>query len=195
MDRRSSRAEPDMRREHPTDGHLLEQALRAHPGSVTDFLEGLAGESIDADKLSAGPSGTTVPLSDGGPGRPLVRRVVVLRGRRSRRAYVYAESLLAADRIPPEIPADLDATNDPIGRVLVAHNLEVRRQSSPPPRRTPSGVGHDLDALVDRSPLSRSYRLLIGGEPAIEIDEWFLPAVEDALRERTEGTDGAGRLD
>ncbi len=106
---------------------------------------------------------------------------------------MYAESLLFADRVPPEVRAVLDATNDPIGRVLVAHHLDVRRQPSPPPRHTPSGVGEDLDALVDLSPLSRSYRLLIDGEPAIEIDEWFLPAVEDALRERTEGAGGGPR--
>jgi chorismate-pyruvate lyase len=182
-----------MTRPLATDGPFLEQALRAHPGTVTEFLEQLAGESIDADKLFWEPPGQLASAGDGAPGRPRVRRVVVLRGRRTRRPFVYAESYLAADRVPPEVWAELDTTNHPIGRVLLAHNLGVLRRALGAPRRAPSGVGDDLEALLDRSPLSRSYSLLIDGTPAIEIDEWFLPAVEDALRERAEGAEKGRR--
>ena len=106
----------------------LAATLRSDRGTVTEFLEHLAGEPIDADIVSQ----HTGPADHGDiglpPDRELVRRAVLLTGRMTRRRFVYAESAIAgpaspagaqppggqhrSDRASPERPP----TSDPAGR-------------------------------------------------------------------------------
>lgn len=168
-----------------TARQVLEETLGSNTGTVTDFLQALAEEPVDADKLIQEPVMCDPSHPFGGARcRSLVRRVVLLRGRRTHRPFVYAESLLAADRLPEGVRADLDDTDAPIGRVLVAHRLGIEREPLGRPRRAPADVRADLQSMIDQSLWSRSYRILLDQEPVIEIDEWFLPAVNEALGDR-----------
>jgi chorismate-pyruvate lyase len=167
-----------------TDGLFLDRALQAHQGTVTEFLEALAGESVEADKLAQQPSERPPRMLSGPPSQAITRRTVVLRGRRTLRPFVFADSLLATDRLPSAARSELESTNEPIGRVLARHAVVVRRRELPQSPVAPSLSEGALAQLVRRASLSRSYCLLLNGDPAIEIDEWFLPAVEEALRGR-----------
>jgi chorismate-pyruvate lyase len=167
-----------------TDGLFLDRALQAHQGTVTEFLEVLAGESVDADKLAPQPTDRSSTVLGGAPTQVITRRTVVLRGRRTLRPLVFADSLLAVDRLPPAARSELESTNEPIGRVLALHGVAVQRRELPESPRPPSLSDAALAQLVRNAPLSRSYCLLLNGDPAIEIHEWFLPAVEEALRGR-----------
>ncbi len=159
----------------------LAAAARALPGTVTDYLEVLAGEPVDAEVMSRCHVGAPVDNVFGLPaGADLVRRTALLKGRGSGRAFVYAGSTLAVERLPATVLRRLEMSREPIGRVLADHGLEMAREpvGDPP---TPSPVGARVVAALGGAVLSRRYRIAVGGEIAIDVSEWFLRATGDAV--------------
>jgi chorismate-pyruvate lyase len=157
-------------------------ALSRSRGTVTEFLETLAGERIDADVVSqrAEPAGHDNPLGLGPDAGLLLRRAVLLIGRTSGRPFVYAESTIALGRLPEGVRHRLEQSRDPIGRVLLDHHLRIRREPLAGPLVAPS-IGGEIASLVRGASLSRRYRIRIADEPAIVVSEWFLGAVTEAL--------------
>jgi chorismate-pyruvate lyase len=173
----------------PTAAKLL-TSLHHATGTVTEFLEHLAGESIDADILSqsTGPAGYDNSLgleSDA----ELIRRIVLLTGRSSGRRYVYAESAIAVGRLPAPARRRLESSRDPIGRVLAKYRLEVRREPLPGLVVAEGNTAKIID-LLDRAALSRRYRITLGSGPAIVVSEWFLQTVPEALTSHTASSVG-----
>ena len=160
----------------PREGARLRRALEAS-GTVTELLESAAGEPIVARKLRhdevRAPATNPLGLE---AGEPLVDRAVVLEGRTSRRAFVYAESTIACRRLPGPVCRRLASGDDPIGRVLLEEGLTVtgvpRGRTAGP--RGPLGPG--LDGELAASTIVRSYLLELARRPVMVIDEWFLSA-------------------
>jgi chorismate-pyruvate lyase len=156
-------------------------ALQRSKGTVTDFLEHLAGEPIDADILSqkTGTAGNDNLLgleSDA----ELIYRTVLLTGRRSGRDYVYAESAIAVERLPASARRLLESSRDPIGRVLTKYHFEIRREPLAGPV-TATGNSAAIVELLNGVALARRYLITLGSDPAIVVGEWFLQAVPEAL--------------
>ncbi len=171
--------------DHPPTAAELLSALQRAKGTVTEFLEHLAGEPIDADILSqkTGPAGSDNSLgleSDA----ELVRRFVLLTGRISGRSFVYAESAIAVERLPASAWRCLESTREPIGRVLTECRLEVRREPLPGLVVAVGNTARIAD-LLGGAVLSRRYRITLGSDPVIVVSEWFLQTVPEALASRT----------
>ncbi len=161
----------------PRTAAELSSALHRAQGTVTGFLEDLAGEPIDADILSqkTGSAGHDNSLGLGSDA-VLIRRNVLLTGRVSGRRFVYAESAIAAERLPAPARRRLESSRDPIGRVLTEFRLEVRRDPLAGPV-VAVGTSARIVSLLDRAALSRRYTITVGSDPAIVVNEWFLQAV------------------
>lgn len=163
----------------------LERAVTDSPGTVTRFLEVLTGEVLVADvvrqyPVTLGPD-NELGTTDGGVA---TRRVAVLKGRTTNRAYVYAETIFVPEWLPEAAGVQLEETSDPIGRILTTHGLHPTRESLPQSegadaRPPTAGVSLDSDVVW-----SRAYRLRIEGLPVFAIHEWFLHSVLDALDQR-----------
>ncbi len=160
---------------------MVATTLAHGTGTVTELLEHLAGEPIDADILHQRgvPAGVDNPL-----GLPMaartMHRAVLLTGRTTARVFVYAESVIASDRLPPSACLRLETSRDPIGRVLVDHHLDVDRQwlgTAEAAERPDQRVA----ALMAGAVQSRRYRIAIERRPAMIVSEWFLPSVSDAF--------------
>lgn len=148
---------------------------------MTSFLEELAHEPIDADVLAHRPAPRQIARELGvEPGAPMDLRAALLTGRRTGRRFVYAETLLAAGRLPASVRSRLEGTAEPIGRVLAAHGLAADRQpiDGPP---VPGRSGLVVPDEVSGSVLARQYRIVIGGEAVMLVGEWFLSEVAEAL--------------
>lgn len=164
----------------------LAVVVSRHRGSVTELLQQLAGEPVDADVRAqwSAPAARDNPLGLDA-GADMVRRTVVLRGRNTGRAFVYAESAIAPARIPPPVRRRLEQSRDPIGRILTEHLLTGQRELLPDP-----ASADYADATIARqlaaAPLSRRYRIVLGTGPAFAVDEWFLPAAAVALARRSQ---------
>ncbi len=162
---------------------VVATTLAQGTATVTELLEHLAGEPIEADILHQRevPAGADNLLSLPVTART-VHRTVLLTGGTTGRVFVYAESVIATGRLPPAACLRLETSRDPIGRVLVDHHLDVDRRWL-----GPAEVVEDPDErvapLIGRAVQSRRYRITIDGRPAMIISEWFLPSVSDALAE------------
>jgi chorismate-pyruvate lyase len=169
----------------------LEVALQRTTGTVTELLEDLAGEPIDADILAQ----DTVSAGDDNPlglvsDAQMIRRAVLLTGRTSGRTFVYAESAIARERLPDPVRRRLESSREPIGRVFADHRLTVQRVPVAGPVVAVGNAARPTD-LPDRSVLSRRYRITFAGEPAIVVSEWFLETVLEALACRSEERSGS----
>jgi chorismate-pyruvate lyase len=166
-------------------GTELTTALQRNRGTVTEFLELLAGEPIDADIRfqKVGPAGGDNPLGLV-PDAEVLRRAVLLTGRTTGRTFVYAESAIDAHRLPGPVRRQLETSRDPIGRVLLDHRLAVRREPLAGPV-VAKGAGGDITTLLHSAPLSRRYRIILDSAPAMVVSEWFLQPVPDALATRS----------
>jgi chorismate-pyruvate lyase len=150
----------------------LRAALESTSGTVTDFLEQLVGEKIDAhthhhdivEARNANGLGAE-------EGEPLLHRAATLRGRTSGRSYVYAESIIVVGRLPTGFCSRLETSTDPIGRILDETGIAVTRECV----GEPGGVSRpNSDANVDDCVLARTYRIDFEQTPVMIITEWFL---------------------
>jgi chorismate-pyruvate lyase len=150
----------------------LRAALESTSGTVTDFLEQLVDEKIDAhthhhDLVEAhNANGLGVEEGD-----PLLHRAATLRGRTSSRSYVYAESIIVVGRLPTGFRKRLEIGTDPIGRILDEMGIAVARQCVGEPDGLPRS---NSDAKVDDYILARTYRIDFEQTPVMIITEWFL---------------------
>lgn len=150
----------------------LKAALDRTSGTVTDFLEQLVGEKIDAhahrhDIIEAhNANGLGVE-----EGEPLLHRAATLRGRTSRRSYVYAESIIVVGRLPTGFGTQLETSTDPIGRILEEMGIAVTRQGVGEPAGAPRP---NSDVTVGDYLLARTYRIDSEQTPVMIITEWFL---------------------
>src|SRR5271154_2221340 len=159
----------------------LERALEETVGTVTEFLEALAREPIDARVLSqeiaAAGEDNLLGLV---PDESVLRRAAVLTGRLTTREFAYAESMIAAERIPVAVRQRLERSSDPIGRVLVTHGLVARRRAVA--QTVPGADGpHGIERRFGPPIFVRRYLVLLDDAPCADIVEWFLPATADAL--------------
>jgi chorismate-pyruvate lyase len=160
----------------------LRRMLLDNPGTVTHLLETLTGELIFADVVrqysirASSDNGLGVTV-----GHPMTHRMAVLRGRTTDLPYLYAESRFLPERLPELAQVQLDRTNDPIGRVLVAHGLKTGRQVLPQPGPVGSDALSVIAGFSSEVVWSRAYRLIIDELPVFAIREWFLVSVLEAL--------------
>lgn len=153
----------------PTPAAILVAALDRSHVTVTQFIEDLVLEQIFADKIEH----SELEALAGNPFNveahtPLCRRVAVLRGRQTWHTYVEALTLMVLDRLPDPVVRRLQATDEPIGRVLTEQGLVAVRRDLAAVRLTPT-----LQAPTDVL-FTRRYSLDVGGRPAMFVTEWFL---------------------
>jgi len=157
----------------PVSEHLA-NIVSETKGTVTECVERLVDESLVADVVTQVECFAAEDSVLGvQPGHRLIRRVAVLRGRRSHRGFVFAESLYVPDRLPPVVRRGLLETSDPIGRVLLGNHVAFARvdlPSIPESSRSPDG-----------SVWARRYRLDLAGVPVMDITEWFLDTLPPLL--------------
>lgn len=163
----------------------VQKVLLLTDGSVTVLLEAVSGEPVEVKTVTQ----ECVPADaaqaerlECAPGDPVNRRVVNLIGGRTGRVFVHAVSFTPLERLTPPARDDLLAADIPIGRILLRHRIEIRRELS-----EVAVVGADI--LLSRTfgiargapLLCRRYTIIHGGKPLIAIEERFPAAMwEDA---------------
>jgi chorismate lyase len=156
-------------------------ALESTSGTVTNFLEELVGESIDAEALRHDIIGAPTSNNLGvAPGEPLLQRTATLRGRISGSSYVYAESVIVTSRLPAGFCLRLESSFDPIGRILEEMGIAVTRENLAEPHLF-DPTRPDATAKVGDYLLARTYRIDSGQTPLMVISEWFLRTLKPYL--------------
>jgi len=160
---------------------VLRAALESTSGTVTDFLEQLVGESIDAQAhhhdLIGAPTANDLRVAEG---EPLLQRAATLRGRISGSSYVYAESVIVLRRLPTRFCLRLESSVDPIGRILSEMGIAVTRANLVVPHGFDVSRSNGGMKVGDHL-LARTYRIDSGQTPMMVITEWFLTTLKPFL--------------
>ncbi|MEO1252630.1 MAG: chorismate pyruvate-lyase family protein [Pseudomonadota bacterium] len=108
----------------------IERIMLACDGTFTFQLEAFVHELISVEILSyeqIAIDGKAAEFLKATPGDDAWERKVLLRGRDSDEAYVFAHSYVLADRLPKRLQEDLRASPAGIGRLFVDYRLSIYR--------------------------------------------------------------------
>ena len=162
--------------------------LLVNDGTLTELLEAASSDTIAIVGLDQHMqrAAQRVELLDLDVGEALIDRKIVLRGERSRTHHVYAESLIAIDRLPSPVRHALLTSNTPIGRLCRQHRLEIFKEIIEFGRQPAGELCRHLPVERNAAVLARTCRLSMRGRPVMLIKEYFSPALEGLAAEADE---------
>jgi chorismate-pyruvate lyase len=154
---------------------LLQRVLLATDGTLTDVLEAAHLEPVGIRKLASviEPAPARHEALDLPAGDRIMHRRVRLIGERTGRTYAYAESDLAIDRLPSAFRDALLTSDTPMGRLWLEHRLETLKEMLSAARLPMGALAVHFSGDPGGDLLSRSYRLVHGGQPLMVITEYF----------------------
>ncbi len=167
----------------------LQRVLLVTDGTLTEILEAYFAERIALVKLSQQMIAATAShaLLDPIPGETLIARKILLQGARSRSNYVYAESLVAVDRLAPSFRDALLTSDTPLGRLWLEHKLETFKLMHEVSCRPANSLAHYFESREEEPLLARTYRVISAGRVVMVISEYFPGAYREAPEVRNIG--------
>lgn len=150
----------------------FERILLTTDGTVTRILEAQYAETIRLVKLFEGQTITSAPLLYAAFEEAVMRKVL-LRGQRTHRNYLYAESTIVLARLNPAMRTALQKSDKPVGQLMVESRMECFREILSWRLEPASDIGRHFHVGIDAPVLSRTYRIFIGSRPVMLITEKF----------------------
>lgn len=153
----------------------FQRALLATDGTVTKLIEAYTLEPVEVVRLSErrGGAAEADPWLEVEAGADVSRREVLIRGRYSGTLYVYAEALVAMERVPERIRERLVVQGEGLGRLLNEAELETRREVLWHARERLTDLPAAVRSGTDGEFVARVYRIIAGGLPIALITERF----------------------
>ena len=155
----------------------VQKILLSTDGSVTQMLEVITGSSVRLDTHSQHvepADAETAGVLQCREGEDVNHRVVTIRREPSGEVLLTAVSHALVARLPPEFREDLMRADIPIGKILLRHRIEARREireiGATPADPGTAGI---LGILRGEPVLSRRYEIIHGGIPLLSIREAF----------------------
>ncbi len=162
-----------------------QRALLVIDGTVTKFLEAFTMERVQVVQLgqSARELARTDPWLEAEAGTTVLDRDVMLKGAWSGTEYAYATSVIVPGRLPDAPRRLLEEGRVGLGRILLASELETRREVLWCGRSGGGDLPSALAHLRGEEFIVRTYRIIAGGDPLMIITERFPAVIEHSLFE------------
>jgi chorismate-pyruvate lyase len=159
----------------PAKLSTFERILLTTDGTVTDMLEAYFFEQIQLVKLSEEliTLESDLPAMDLSPGSEVVQRKILLQGKISRRNYIYAESILALDRLEDPFRKELLDTKTPIGKIWLEQKVETFKEIIDTGKQPANGLSNYFNIAEDEPVLFRTYCVRSNRKPTMMITEKF----------------------
>jgi chorismate-pyruvate lyase len=149
----------------------MQRVMLLSNGTLTDILQAFTLEEIGVHKLTEAQSVSRSNLLELSPNEKVLERSVVLYGKRTSRSYVYAESLIALERLPRGLAKELQEGSEPLGRLQLKHRLETFKELIDFRIGKSEKASEFLESNLRF--LIRSYRVYVKERPCIVIHEYF----------------------
>lgn len=154
---------------------MVLRVLLSTDGTVTHIVEAYAGEPVYLVKLfhslvSDPGERAKVGL---GPGERALRRKILLRGVESHVTFVYADSVVMLDRLPPGVAEGLLDSEAPIGRLLYESRAETFREITAMWEERDEHIAALFELGAAEPLVSRTYQIVMKGRPFAWITEKF----------------------
>jgi chorismate-pyruvate lyase len=153
----------------------FQRALLAIDGTVTKFLEAYTLEPIEIVRLSQVRRSLPADhhLLQASRGTRVLARQVLLRGRYTATVYAYAASLIVADRVRESVQQYLEADGKGLGHIICDSRMETYREIVWYGREHIHNLPEAFRFLTVDEFISRTYRVIAGGQPIMLIHEKF----------------------
>ena len=152
---------------------------------MTALVEALTGEPIDAhDRQHSSTHARGGGISSAcGRGTCCYGVAPCCAGRNTGRAYLRVESTIVPGRLPEAFFSALEASHEPIGRILAREKIVFTRTPLAPPPPVSPLAPDGSDAPGDHL-LARAYRMEVDDVPVMVVAEWFLAELGPFLQTR-----------
>lgn len=154
----------------------FQRILLTTDGLVTEMLEANYWERMIVDRIfqEGREAIHAIPELDCAPGEFILNRRILLRGRMSHVARIYAESIIMRDRLPEPIRIGLETSQKPIGHLILENRLETFREILGCVKEKAGALaGYFNNILPTDYLIARRYRVIVGGQPIMLITEKF----------------------
>jgi chorismate-pyruvate lyase len=153
----------------------LQRILIITDGTLTEILEATFLERIRLMKVSQQTISSTAAHIHVAPdpGEALLERKIVLRGEGSNRNYVYAESIIAINRLPASLRNELVSSDVSLGRLWLEHKLETFKELLEVKSVQAGKLCEHFDCGNSGAVLVRTYRVHSAAMPVMVISEYF----------------------
>lgn len=153
----------------------FQRMLVGTDGTVTHILEAYADEPIEVVKLvqvfdTSNDAGAHLHLSRD---NRVLRRQVLLRGRRTGQHLLYAEAIIVPERVDPAVLDALVGTDKPIGVLLAENRTETFREILAVDREPAGSCARYFGIEPDAQLIFRTYRIVARQQPVMLITEKF----------------------
>ncbi len=157
-----------------------QRALLMIDGTVTKFIEAYTLEPVEIIRLSQMTQTLTEEHHwlEAAAGTGVIAREVLLRSRYGQAPLAYAASLVVPERLPHAVRESLEVHGQGLGKILLNTQVETRRELLWYGMERPKRLPEDFRHLAGREFLSRTYRIVAGGQPIMLITEKFAPVAD-----------------
>ncbi|WP_392532269.1 chorismate--pyruvate lyase family protein [Nostoc sp. C117] len=154
---------------------IFQRILLTNNGTITDLIEIYMGESIKVKKLSENIlklNNELLPMQLN-EGAKVLDRKILLQGGISGRNYIYAESIIALERLDEQIREDLLTTKKPIGKVWLENKVEIFKETLETGKMSAQELAPYFDIAPEENLLFRTYCVLSNRNYTMMITEKF----------------------
>lgn len=166
-----------LNRSHIDPGQLspLQKILLTTDGTVTDILEAYGSELMQVVKLSETKTkiGRDIDEMMLKKGSDVIERKILLRGKISRKNYIYAESILSLDRLEVPFREELLKTKTPIGKIWLEQRVETFKEIVNSGKESAQELANYFDIQPEDYLLFRTYLVFSNRQPTMMITEKF----------------------
>ncbi|MEB3318577.1 MAG: chorismate pyruvate-lyase family protein [Cyanobacteriota bacterium] len=160
---------------NPLTLSAFQRILLTTDGTVTEILEAFSGESIRVVKLHQDVSilERAVASLELPWGEPVLRRSILLQGHMSLVHFLYADSIIALDRLTEGVRDGLLTSKKGIGMLILEQRIETFKEILDCGIEPAAGLAEYFQVEPEASIIHRTYRMLSGGRPIMVITEKF----------------------
>jgi len=159
----------------PSELSTFQRILLTTDGTVTDMLEAYLSEQMQVVKLSESivPVAYDIPLLALKKKTEAIERKILLRGRISRKNFIYAESILIPERLDKQFRNELLKTKTPIGKIWLEQRVETFKEIVDSGKVAAHELSQYFNIEPDANMLFRSYLVFSKQQIVMMITEKF----------------------
>lgn len=162
----------------PTDIFKLspfQRIILISNGTLTKLLENLVREQLTVIKLheQIETNEDEIPFLDLAAKNSVIHRKICLQGQNTGTNWLYAESVIVPERLPPLFRSDLLESETPIGKLWSKHKVETFKELLPPFEEPAEQLAIHFKMSPEHLLLGRTYRVFSHQQPIMMLTEKF----------------------
>ncbi len=153
----------------------LQRIILIYNGTLTKLLENLLNEQLTVIKSyeNVETNEEAIPYLELPAKQSIISRKICLQGQDSGINWLYAESIIIPERLPPLFRQELLESQIPIGKLWSKHRVETFKELLPPFEEPAEQLALYFKVESEHRLLGRTYRVFSQQQPIMMLTEKF----------------------